>query len=130
MENKASLGNRINAVKTLPFVIHVSSHPNKSLALSLTNQLRKNGFDAHWAPVRISADTHIYRVYVGRFSDWKQAHRFVQILRKKPFGGHATAIPYPLALQVGETNSLKEARILLRIFKGIRFVGFIVSFLQ
>ncbi|MBC8287962.1 MAG: SPOR domain-containing protein [Nitrospinae bacterium] len=113
LEDEAGQESRINAAKLLSFVIHVSSHPNKSSALSLTNRLRENGFDAYWAPVRMSADTFIYRVYVGRFSDWNQAHRLVRILRKKPFGGHATAIPYPLALQVGEAKSLPDARMLL-----------------
>jgi len=112
-ENQANMDERVNAVRTLAFVIHVSSHSNESSALSLTNQLRENGFDAYWAPVRMSKDTFIYRVYVGRFSDWNQAHRVVRILRRKPFGGHATAIPYPLALQVGDVKSLQEARILL-----------------
>ncbi len=112
-ENQAGLDDRINAEKTLSFVIHVSSHSNEPSALSLTNRLRENGFDAYWAPVRMSKDTFIYRVYVGRFSDWNQAHRVVRILRKKPFGGHATAIPYPYALQVGEAKSLQEARMLL-----------------
>jgi len=38
-----------------------------------------------------------------------------QILYKscQPFGGHATAIPYPFALQVGEADSLVEAKVLL-----------------
>jgi cell division septation protein DedD len=97
----------------LSFVIHVSSHAKESLAVSLTNRLRENGFDAYWVPVRISKGVQIYRVYVGRFSDWNQAHRVVKVLRKKPFGGHATAIPYPFSLQVGEFNSLTEAKILL-----------------
>jgi cell division septation protein DedD len=97
----------------LSFVIHVSSHANESVAVSLSNRLRTNGFDAYWVPVRISKEIQIYRVYVGRFSDWNQAHRVVRILRKKSFGGHATAIPYPLALQVGEASSLAEARMLL-----------------
>jgi hypothetical protein len=97
----------------LSFVIHVSSHANESLAVSLTNRLRKNGFDSYWAPVRISKGILIYRVYVGRFSDWNQAQRLVHILRKRSFAGHATAIPYPFALEVGKVGSLTEARMLL-----------------
>jgi hypothetical protein len=125
----ASFGSRINPVKTLPFVIHVSSHSNKFSTLSLTNRLRKQGFDAYWVPVRMSADTFIYRVYVGRFSDLQQTDRFVQILRKNSFSSHATAIPYPFALQVGEANSLKESRILLEYLRKFGFSGLLlVSF--
>ena len=115
LANPEDLKARVNTEKTikLSFVIHVSSHAVESLAVSLVNRLRKNGFDAYWVPVRISKAIQIYRVYVGRFSDWDQAQRVVRILRKKPFGGHATAIPYPFALQVGEANSLTEARMLL-----------------
>ena len=97
----------------LSFVIHVSSHARKSLATSLTNQLRESGFDAYSVPVSISKEIRIYRVYVGRFWNWNQAHRMVRILRKNPFGAHATAIPYPFALQVRESTSLTEARKLL-----------------
>ena len=115
LANPEDLKARVNTEKTikLSFVIHVFSHANESSAVSLVNRLRKNGFDAYWVPVRISKAIQIYRVYVGRFSDWDQAQRVVRILRKKPFGGHATAIPYPFALQVGEANSLTEARMLL-----------------
>ena len=115
LANPEDLKARVNTEKTikLSFVIHVSSHAVESSAVSLVNRLRKNGFDAYWVPVRISKAIQIYRVYVGRFSDWDQAQRVVRILRKKPFGGHATAIPYPFALQVGEANSLTEARMLL-----------------
>ena len=115
LANPEDLKARVNTEKTikLSFVIHVSSHANESSVVSLTNRLRQNGFDAYWVPVRISKEIQIYRIYVGRFSDWDQAQRVVRILRKKPFGGHATAIPYPFALQVGEVNSLTEARILL-----------------
>ena len=115
LANPEDLKARVNTEKTikLSFIIHVSSHAVESSAVSLVNRLRKNGFDAYWVPVRISKAIQIYRVYVGRFSDWDQAQRVVRILRKKPFGGHATAIPYPFALQVGEANSLTEARMLL-----------------
>ena len=115
LANPEDLKARVNTEKTikLSFVIHVSSHANESSVVSLTNRLQQNGFDAYWVPVRISKEIQIYRIYVGRFSDWDQAQRVVRILRKKPFGGHATAIPYPFALQVGEANSLTEARILL-----------------
>ena len=115
LANPKDLKARVNTEKNikLSFVIHVSSHANESSVVSLTNRLRQNGFDAYWVPVRISKEIQIYRIYVGRFSDWDQAQRVVRILRKKPFGGHATAIPYPFALQVGEANSLTEARMLL-----------------
>lgn len=97
----------------LPFVIHVSSHADEFSAVSVTNRLRNNGYDAYWVPVRISKGALIYRVYLGRFADWNQAQRVVRILRSKPFGSNATTISYPFALQVGEVSSLKEARTIL-----------------
>ena len=125
-ELENDVGDSVNADKALSFVIHVSSHSNKAGALSLTNQLRKNGFDAYWAPFRMSMDTFIYRVYVGRFSDWNQAHRVVRILRKKPFGGHATAIPYSLALKVGESDSLQDARMILESLRKVGLSGLLL----
>jgi hypothetical protein len=124
--NYTGSGHSINADRTLSFVIHVSSHSNKAGALSLTNQLRKNGFDAYWAPFRMSMDTFIYRVYVGRFSNWNQAHRVVRTLRKKPFGSHATAIPYPLALKVGEPDSLQDARMILESLRKVGLSGLLL----
>ncbi|MBT5551948.1 MAG: hypothetical protein HOJ79_15880 [Nitrospina sp.] len=111
----------------LSFVIHVSSHANESLAVTLTNQLRENGFDAYWAPVRISMEIQIYRVYIGRFSDWNQAHRVVRILRKKSFAGHATAIPYPFALEVGKVSSITEARMLLESLRKSGLSGLLLA---
>ena len=40
-----------------PFVIHVSSHSRESEAISVSNKLRQNGYDAYSAPVRISKNT-------------------------------------------------------------------------
>ena len=61
----------------------------------------------------MSIDIQIYRVYIGRFSNWDQAHRVVQTLRGKRLAGHATAIPYPFTLRVGEVGSIVEARELI-----------------
>ena len=61
----------------------------------------------------MSIDIQIYRVYIGRFSNWDQAHRVVQILRGKRLAGHATAIPYPFTLRVGEVGSIVQARELI-----------------
>lgn len=96
-----------------PFVIHVSSHSNKSEATSVSNNLRKNGYDAYTAPVRVSKNIQIYRVYLGRFANWNQAHRVVQGLRGKRLERHATAIPYPFTLRVGDVDSIIEARELV-----------------
>ena len=96
-----------------PFVIHVSSHSNKPEAISTSNSLRKNGYDAYTAPVRVPIDIQICRVYIGRFSNWGQAHRVVQIIRGKRLAGHAKAIPYLFILRVGKVNSIVEARELI-----------------
>ena len=97
----------------LLFVIHVSSHSNKPEAISASNNLRENGYNAYTAPVRVSKDIQIYRVYIGRFANWDQAHRVVQSLRGKRLAGHATAIPYPFTLRVGEVGSIVQARELI-----------------
>ncbi len=96
-----------------PFVIHVSSHSNKLEAISASNNLRENGYDAYTAPVRVSKGIQIYRVYLGRFANWGQAYRVVQALREKRLARHATAIPYPFALRVGDVGSIVEGRQLI-----------------
>jgi cell division septation protein DedD len=104
-----------------PFVIHVFSHSNKPEAISTSNSLRKNGYNAYTAPVRVSIDIQIYRVYIGRFANWDHAHRVVQTLRGKRLVGYATAIPYPFTLRVGGVGSIVEAKELIEklILKGI-----------
>jgi len=48
-------------------------------------------------------------------------------LRKKPFSSHATAIPYPFALQIGEANSLKDSKILLESLRKFGFSGLLLA---
>lgn len=127
-----------------PFVIHVSSHSDKPEAISASNNLRKNGYDAYTAPVRVSKGNQIFRVYIGRFANWDQAHRVVQALRAKRLARHAMAIPYPFTLRVGEVDSIVGARQLIeklrlngissflsissRESEGIRFQVFVGAF--
>ena len=61
----------------------------------------------------MSIDIQIYRVYIGRFANWDQAHWVVQTLRGKHLVGHVTAISYPFTLRVGEVGSIVEARELI-----------------
>ena len=51
----------------------------------------------------------------------------VQILRGKRLAGHATAIPYPFILRVGEVCSMVEAR---KIIEKFRLKGFRVFYLS
>lgn len=96
-----------------PYVVHVSSHSNQLEATAASNNLRKNGYDAYTAPVRVSKNIQIYRVYIGRFINWSQAHRMVSALRGKRLARYATAIPYPFTLRVGEVDSIVVARQLI-----------------
>ena len=122
----AGLHDSLRRKNKFPFVIHVSSHSNKPDAISASNNLRKNGYDAYTAPVRVSKDIQIYRVYISRFANWDQAHRVVQALRGKRLAGHATAIPYPFTLRVGEVDSIVKAR---QLIEKLRLKG-ISSFLS
>ena len=96
-----------------PFVIHVSSHSRETEAISVSNKLRQNGYDAYSAPVRISKDINIYRVYIGRFATWEQALRIVKVLGESRLADYAVVIPYPFTIQVGKVSSILEARDLL-----------------
>jgi len=111
--------------KGRPFVIHVSSHSRETEAVTVSNKLRENGYDSYTAPVRISKGINIYRVYIGRFMNWDQAHRMTKTLRRKKLAGHATVIPYPFTLNVGEVNSIVEARQLLEKLRTKGISGFL-----
>jgi hypothetical protein len=103
----------ISPENKFPYVVHVSSYSNQLEATSASNNLRKNGYDAYTAPVRVSKNIQIYRVYIGRFINWSQAHRMVIALRGKRLARYATAIPYPITLRVGEVDSIMAARQLI-----------------
>ena len=103
----------ISPENKFPYVVHVSSHSNQLEATSASNNLRKNGYDAYTAPVRVSKNIQIYRVYIGRFINWSQAHRMVSALRGKRLARYATAIPNPITLRVGEVDSIVAARQLI-----------------
>lgn len=90
-----------------PFVIHVSSHSNKPEAIFASNNLRGNGYDAYTAPVRVSKDIQIYRVYIGCFANWDQARRVVQTLRRKRLAGHVLRLfLIPLLCEWGKRTRL------------------------
>ena len=110
----------------LSYVVHVASHDDQVTAINFVNRLREGGFDAYWVPVKISKETGFYRVYLGRFANWEQAERMVEILKKRKFGLYATAIPYPFALQVGEVATLTEARALLVSLRKSGFSGLLL----
>lgn len=114
-----------NSKNGRPFVIHVSSHSMETEAVIISNKLRENGYDAYTAPVQISKGINIYRVYIGRFTNWDQAHRMITILRVNKYAGYATVIPYPFALDVGEVNSIVEARQLLEKLRLKKISGFL-----
>jgi hypothetical protein len=116
----------ISPENKFPYVVHVSSHSNQLKATSASNNLRKNGYDAYTAPVRVSKNIQIYRVYIGRFINWSQAHRIVSALRGKRLASYATAIPNPITLRVGEVDTIAAAR---QLIEKLRLKG-ISSFLS
>jgi hypothetical protein len=103
----------ISPENKFPFVVHVSSHSNQLEATSVSNNLRKNGYDAYTAPVRVSKNIQIYRIYIGRFINWSQAHRMVSALQGKGLARYAIAVSYPITLRVGEVDSIVAARQLI-----------------
>ena len=116
----------ISPENKFPYVVHVSSHSNQLEATSASNNLRKNGYDAYTAPVRVSKNIQIYRVYIGRFINWSQAHRMVSALQVKGLARYATAIPYPITLRVEEVDSIVAAH---QLIEKLRLKG-ISSFLS
>lgn len=125
IDSKSFSGGDEKTGNSYPFLIHVSSHSRESEAFSISNKLRESGYDAYTAPVRISRGYKIFRVYVGRFATWDQARRLIKSLKGNGLGGHATVVPYPYALQVGQVKSMIEARQLLEKLRQKRISGFL-----
>jgi len=95
------------------FTIHASSHMDYPMATQAVNEMRKLGFNAYSAPVNISRNRKIYRVYVGRFASLDLAHELVSELRKHDISNYAIPVKKPYAFLMGEYDQENEAESLM-----------------
>jgi cell division septation protein DedD len=92
-----------------PFVIHVSSHISARESGEVIGELRNEGYNAYLSFVKISPTRNIYRVYVGRFTDWDLARELALDLRSLKIGEHAIPTQHPYAVEVGDYSSEEDA---------------------
>ena len=96
-------------VTNSPYVIHVSSHVTVAEALRVVHRLREQGYNSYLSDMKISKTRKIYRVYVGRFTDWNLTREFAFTLRNLKIGENAIPTQHPYAILAGEYGSESEA---------------------
>lgn len=96
-------------VTNSPYVIHVSSHVTATEALRVVHRLREQGYNSYLSDMKISKTRKIYRVYVGRFTDWNLTREFSFTLRNLKIGENAIPTQHPYAILAGEYGSENEA---------------------
>jgi len=92
-----------------PYVIHVNSYLTQKEARKTVGKLRKAGYDAYSAAIRVSKSKRIYRVYVGRYSSWGMVRDLAMEIRNHKFGENAIPSPHRWVIQVGNFLSSDDA---------------------
>jgi cell division septation protein DedD len=108
-------------------VIHVTSYLTQKEARETIAKLRKAGYDAYLVTLRVSKSKRIFRVYVGRYSNWDIARELAMELRNHKFGENAIPSPHPWVIQVGNFLSSDDAEEKLDSMRILGFSPFLFS---
>ena len=92
-----------------PYVVHVTSHVTHEEARKTVDKLRKAGYDAYLTELKVTKSKRIYRVYVGRYSNWDLASESAMELRNLKFCENSIPSPHPWTIQVGNFLSSDDA---------------------
>lgn len=97
---------------TYPIVVHASTKLNLGEAVEVLNELRARGWHAYIAPLYVTPVKKIYRVLVGRQSDWNGAEEMTRQIRRMKASRFAAPKRFPFALMAGEFLQEGEAEAL------------------
>jgi len=92
-----------------PIVIHASTQVNFSSSTDLVDELRLIGFNAYFSPTFVTETKKIYRIFVGRFSEWRPAEELTRSLKKIDMTRNAVAMRFPYVLQAGKHLTREDA---------------------
>jgi len=92
-----------------PIVIHASTQVNFSSSTDLVDELRLLGFNAYFSPAFVTETKKIYRIFVGRFSEWKPAEELTRSLKKIDITRNAVPMSFPYVLQAGKHLTREDA---------------------
>jgi len=93
----------------LPYTIQVSAYRDLQKSIDVATKLKNSGDPAFTCPVIIPGKGEWHRVYVGFYQSLDEAKKAAGLLKKRKF--HYVEIAQkPLAVQVGLTDSYKDAR--------------------
>jgi cell division septation protein DedD len=93
----------------LPYTIQVSSYRNSQKSIEVATQLKNKGDPAFTSPVLIPEKGRWHRVYIGFYQTFAEAKKAANRLKKRNFS-YTEVAKKPLAVQVGMTDSYKDAR--------------------
>lgn len=97
---------------TYPIVVHASTKLNRADAVKVLNELRGQGWHAYIAPLYVTPVKKIYRVLVGRQSEWNGAEDLTRQIRLLKESRFAAPKRFPYALMAGEFLKEDEAAAL------------------
>lgn len=93
----------------LPYTIQVSAYRDSQKSLDVATKLKNNGDPAFTSPVLIPGKGQWHRVYIGFYQTLAEAKKAAGRLKKRNFS-YTEIVKKPLAVQVGMTDSYKDAR--------------------
>ncbi len=93
----------------LPYTIQVSAYRDSQKSIEVATRLKDNGDPAFTSPVWIPGKGQWHRVYIGFYQTLAEAQKAATRLKKRNFS-YTEIVKKPLAVQVGMTDSYKDAR--------------------
>lgn len=93
-----------------PFVIHASSHRDYPTAIKVSNQLRKQGYSAYPSVIKAFNNQDIFRVFIGRYSDWNLVSEVTRDVRKLDISRTAVPLRSQYAILTGVYGTEAEAQ--------------------
>ena len=93
----------------LPYTIQVSAYRDSQKSIEVATRLKDKGDPAFTSPVWIPGKGQWHRVYIGFYQTLAEAQKAAARLKKRNFN-YTEIVKKPLAVQVGMTDSYKDAR--------------------
>ena len=125
---KISENEKLNAIGQIyPYVVHTSSHINRTKALIAANRLKKAGYSAYIAKSLIPQKGQWHRVLVDRFRTKKAAYLLAYKLVGDKISDYARVIKLPFAISLGSYEKEEEAYEILKSFRKKNYSPYLFS---
>lgn len=115
--------------QTMPFTVQISSSQSKAQCYRVANMLRRAGYPAFTASLKLKDKGIWHRIFVGSFPTREEAEKIKAALEEDEIkDGFIRSMPY--AVQVGKTgtnDTLKELKEKVFSIQYLPYTGYIVD---